>query len=386
MPALDKVFICCSSYANNTFFLHDEEDVKTIESICKHAKKIYIILNSKFLDVTKKNPFRHHLFMSKLQEILIDDGISSSRASILFSRQDPLVICGYDFTYRNVNKHQHRIGFLVNNRQNFFIQAVYNSLLEATSVTESISLITRECEGDYDSTITNLNILLDEDVDLIIDYSLCMDSLMYVGERCLSSQVRLISVDYMVPGAIYFGADNALAGKIAGEKAATYIKNHWEGTLEHVLVLGKYGNEPITKLRIINALEQLELQIQMDKQIIHTVEWGIPDVNPTQSLVQLLKKIPQEENMLIMAFNLQYLMAGYDLILQYRNTSNTIIVGQNHPQQIEELMKSGESPIIGCVHYNPETYGEQIMNLALKMLQNEKVSPRNYTKLKWMAK
>ncbi|MBK5262448.1 MAG: DeoR family transcriptional regulator [Peptostreptococcaceae bacterium] len=386
LPTIDKAFICCSSFANNTFFLHDDEDIMIIDSICSNAKKIYIILDSKFLDVQTKKPFRHRQFISKIQEILIDDGISSSRASVLFSRQDPLVICGYDFTYRNVNKNQYRIGFLINNRRNYFIQAVQNSLLEATSLSHSASLVTRECDGDYNSTINNLNILLEEHVDLIIDYSLCMESLMYVGERCLSSKIRLISVDYMAPGAIYFGADNALAGKIAGDKAAEYIKSHWQGKLQHLLVLGKYGNEPITKLRIFNALEQLGLQVKIDETTIDTIEWGIPDDSPTQRLVRLLKEIPQEENMLIMAFNLQYLLAGYDLILQHRNSKNTIIVGQNYTKQIEELMKIGESPIIGCVHYNPETYGEQIINLALRMLDNEEVNPRNFTQLKWMEK
>jgi len=250
LPTIDKAFICCSSFANNTFFLDNDEDTKTIETVCIHAKKIYIILDSNYLEVSKGEIFRHHQFMSKIQEILIDDGISSSRASVLFSRNDPLVICGYDFTYRNVSKQQYRIGVLISNRRNYFIQAVQNSLLEATSVINSVSLVTRECDGDYNSTINNLNILLEERVDLIIDYSLCMESLMYVGERCLSSKIRLISVDYMAPGAIYFGADNALAGKIAGDRAAEYINAHWQGKLQHLLVLGKYGNEPITKLRL----------------------------------------------------------------------------------------------------------------------------------------
>ena len=363
----------------------EHEYFGTWEAICRRANKVYIILDSKYLDVQGTKIFDHRQFQSKIQEVLIDDGIGSFRSSILFSRQDPLVICGYDFTYRNVSKQQHRIGFLVNKDRNYFVQAVHNSLLEATSISKSISLVIRECDGDYASTVGNLNILLDEKVDLVIDYSLCTESLMYVGERCLSRGVRLISVDYVGPGASYFGADNALAGMIAGERAASYIKEHWRAKLNRLVVLGKYGHEPVTKLRISSALEHIEQQIQVDKHAVHSIEWENPEVHPTQELVRLLKEIPQDESMLIMAFNLRHLLASHALIVQYRNCENTIIVGHNHTKQLEELMKVGQSPIIGCVHYNPESYGEQIIDLAMRMLENVEVSPRNYTKLTWVA-
>ncbi len=386
LAVIDKAFICCSSYAGATFFLDEQEDLPTIEAVCERAKRLYLILDSHLLDVQGKRVFPYKRFLPKIQEVLIDDGIGSFRANVLFSRQDPLIICGPDYTYRNVRKHQHRIGFLVNKDRNYFVQAVHNSLLEATSACNSVSLVIRECDGTYASTIQSLNLLLQEQVDLVIDYSLCMESLMYVGEKCLSLNVRLISVDYMAPGSIYFGADNANAGKIAGEQASLYINEHWDGGVDHLLVLGKFGYEPITKLRISSALEHLQKCISHLPETLHTIEWGHPDEDPTQALVKLLKQIPKTQTMLILAFNLRHLLASYDLILQYRQSGNTIIVGHNYTKQIEELMKIGDSPILGCVHYNPEAYGKTIMDLALRLLEGGTVQARNYTNLTWIAR
>ncbi|MGD8113340.1 MAG: hypothetical protein ACQEWA_00400, partial [Sphaerochaetaceae bacterium] len=109
-------------------------------------------------------------------------------------------------------------------------------------------------------------------------------------------------------------------------------------------------------------------------------------VNPTQQLIHLMKSIPKDDKMLIMAFNLRQLLASYKLILEHRDIKNTIIVGQNYTKQIEELLKQGESPLLGCVHYNPENYGSQILDLALRMLQNIEVDARNYTELTWIDK
>ena len=383
---IDKAFICCSSYAGNTFFLTEDEDASAIEALCEHAEKLYLILDSQFLDIQCKRIFPYKRYLAKIQEVLIDDGIGSFRANVLFSRQDPLIICGPDYTYRNVRKHQHRIGFLVNKDRNYFVQAVHNSLLEATSACKSVSLVIRECDGDYSSAVQSLNLLLQENVDLVIDYSLCMESLMYIGEKCLSRNIRLISVDYMAPGSIYFGADNASAGRIAGEQASLYINKYWSSSVDHLLVLGKYGYEPITKLRISSALEHLQKNVTRLPDTIHTIEWGHPEINPTQELVKLLKQTPKEEPMLILAFNLRHLLASYDLIMQYRGSENTIIVGHNYTKQIEELMKIGNSPILGCVHYNPEAYGQNIMDLALRLLEGGVVQPRNYTNLTWIER
>lgn len=383
---IDKAIIVCSSYHNHVYYLDTHEDSSTIEAVCRRASKIYMILDTKFIGVQGTCIFNHQRFLSKIQGILIDDGINHFRASLTFPKSDPIIICGQDSTYRIVSRQRYRIGFLVNKDRNSFIQAVHNSILEATAACDSISLVVHECEREYSSVVESLNTLIDEKVDLIIDYSLCLESLLYVGERCLSKGIKLISVDYLSPGAIYFGADNAMAGRMAGQQAAEYIQKYWKHPLKHMVILGKYGYEPITRMRISSALEELEASLPMSSVQMHQIEWGHPSIQPIQELVSLLKEVPKNESMLIMAFNLRHLLSSYDFIIQNRTIENTLIIGQNHTKQIEELMKQDDSLILGCVHYNPETYGESIIDIALKMLSKNEVSARNYTKLTWIER
>ena len=383
---IDKAIIVCSSYHNHVYYLNTYEDPSTIEAVCRRASKIYMILDTKFIGVQGTCIFNHQRFLSKIQGILIDDGINHFRASLTFPKSDPIIICGQDSTYRIVSRQRHRIGFLVNKDRNSFIQAVHNSILEATAACDSISLVVHECEREYSSVVESLNTIIEEKVDLIIDYSLCLESLLYVGERCLSKGIKLISVDYLSPGAIYFGADNAMAGQIAGKQAADYIKKYWKEPLSHIVILGKFGYEPITRMRISSALEEMEAILPMETVQMHQIEWGHPDIEPIQELLRLLNEVPQSETMLIMAFNLRHLLSSYDFIIQKRTIENTLIIGQNHTKQIEELMKKDDSLILGCVHYNPETYGESIIDIALKLLSKHDVSARNYTKLTWIER
>jgi hypothetical protein len=49
-------------------------------------------------------------------------------------------------------------------------------------------------------------------------------------------------------------------------------------------------------------------------------------------------------------------------------------------------MKIGNSPIIGCVHYNPQDYGKHIMDLSMRILDGMAVDPLNYTQLSWISR
>lgn len=383
---LDTAFILCNSYHNQVYYLHEQEDLKTIEAICRRAERIYMILDAKYIGIQGICRFDHRPFLPKIHGILVDDSINHFRASITFPKTDPIIICGQDSTYRIVSKQRYRIGFLVNKDRNSFIQAVHNSILEATAACDSISLVIHECEREYASVVESLNKLIDEKVDLIIDYSLCLEALLYVGERCLNKGIKLISVDYLSSGALYFGADNAKAGQMAGQHAVAFINKHWKNRLEHIVVLGKSGYEPITRMRISSALDEMESALPLQSVQMHQIEWGSLSIDPIHELVTLLTSIPQEENMIIMAFNLPPLLASYDYVQQYRDATNTIIIGQNHTKQVEALMKTENSMILGCVHYNPETYGESIIDIALNVLNKNNVSARSYTNLTWIER
>jgi ribose transport system substrate-binding protein len=384
--SIDKAFFSVASYSNHAFFMDRPEDVATASEVSEYVKKIYLVLDSSTID--KRGPYRfpHDGLMEKIQEILVDDGISRAEANLVFAKRDPVVIYGPDFAFRNLRRRKYRIGFIVDGDRNYFIQAVYNSLLESVARYSSVALLIRESEGDYQSTIRNFDLLLRENIDLVIDFSLCMDSMLYVSEKCRIHGVKLIGVDLRLPGSVYFGADNALAGTMAGERAADYITTHWNGQLQRIIVLGRHGMDPITNLRVMSAVDRIRAHVHLGCAEPETIEWGVPGRNPTQDLIDRLRTLPRDDRVLFIAFNLRHMMAAHEIIARHRGAENTIMVGQNYNRQIEELMNDPASPIIGCVHYNPEEYGERIMQLAMRMLGDQTVEALNYTTHTWIPK
>ena len=366
--------------------MESREAVTNAVAISTCAKKLYFILDSITLDKRGEYSFPYHDYRDKVQEILIDDNVSRSTVSYLFPRRNPVVICGFDYTLKIGRRRKYRIGFLVNADRNYFIQAVYNSILESVAIYDNLSLVIRKTEGGFFSTVKNTDILLNDHPDLIINYSLCTESVRYIGEKCRNRGIKLITIDMQDSSSIYFGADNAVAGILAGNHTINFIQKCWHGQLDRIIVLIKHGMDTITNLRVMSVVERIQTEICCSFPDPEIIDWDNPNDKPKEKLLQLLLNTPKTYHLFFIVFNLSHLLAIHDIIVQYRNANNTIIVGQNFNEQIKELMKMPNSPILGCVDYNPEKYGIRIFDIAVRMLNGETVDILNYTTHTWISK
>jgi hypothetical protein len=185
---------------------------------------------------------------------------------------------------------------------------------------------------------------------------------------------------------VYFGADNAVAGILAGNHTIDFIQQYWHGQLDHIAILARHGMDHITNRRVMSMVERIEAEICCSSPDPEIIEWDNPDDKPREKLLRLLMDAPKSNHILFISFSLSFLLDSYDIILQYRDTNNTILVGQNFNDQVQELMKMPDSPILGCVHYNPEKYGSRILNIAARMLNGEAVESVNYITHSWISR
>jgi ribose transport system substrate-binding protein len=56
-----------------------------------------------------------------------------------------------------------------------------------------------------------------------------------------------------------------------------------------------------------------------------------------------------------------------------------VAVGQNADRLGRAALQRSDLPFVGSTSYSPETYGQRVIELALKILQGEPVPPAVYT-------
>jgi DeoR/GlpR family transcriptional regulator of sugar metabolism/ABC-type sugar transport system substrate-binding protein len=382
---IDKAFFMIASYADGTYFMETPEAAANAAAVSGYAKKLYFVLDSLMLDKRGSYPFPYRDYRDKVQEILIDDGVGQPVVSYLFPRRDPVVIYGANYALKIGQRRKYRIGLLIDKR-GYFIQSVYHSVQESAATYDNLSLIIRETGGGFFSTVKNAEILLNDRPDLIINFSLCAESPGYIAEKCRARGVKLITIDLQCPDSVYFGADNTVAGTLAGDHIVSFIQRSWYGRLDRIVILARCGMDHIINQRVMSAVERIRSEIYCSFPDPEIIEWDNPNDKPREKLMRLLLDTPKSSHILFIAFNLSFLMDSYDLILQYRDANNTIIVGQNFNEQVKELMKKPGSLILGCVDYNPKRYGNQVFDIALRMLNGETVERENYTTHSWISK
>ena len=185
---------------------------------------------------------------------------------------------------------------------------------------------------------------------------------------------------------VYFGADNALAGALAANHTIQYIQQHWQGRLDHIVAFARRGIDPITNLRVMSVVERIQEEIFCSSPEPEIIEWDTPNEAPRDALLRFLLSVPKNDKILFITFNLPHILGSYELITQYGKVRDTLIVGQNFNEQVEELMRRPDSPILGCVHYSPENYGARVLDIALRMLNGEQVDAVNYTTHTWISR
>ena len=197
--------------------MESQEAVANAIEASRNAAALYFILESVMLDKRGNFPFPYRDFREKVQEILIDDSVDQSVVNYLFPRRDPVVVQGADFSFKRGRRQKFRIGFLVDRDRGFFIQEVYNSVLDSVAEHDNLSLEIRETERGFYSTVRNIDMLLNQRPDLIINFSLCAESLSYIGDKCKVRGIKLMTIDLQDRASALFRRRQRSGRRLGGE-------------------------------------------------------------------------------------------------------------------------------------------------------------------------
>jgi ribose transport system substrate-binding protein len=63
-----------------------------------------------------------------------------------------------------------------------------------------------------------------------------------------------------------------------------------------------------------------------------------------------------------------------------------VIVGQDCIEEAKAEMRIPNSPLIGSVSHEAQTYGHNLINLGLALLRGQKVAPYNYVSHKLVTR
>jgi len=108
-----------------------------------------------------------------------------------------------------------------------FTGAEIRRSFELASRSLPVDMIYYDNGGDAEKALGNARDAVSSKVDLLIEYNSDAKANAEIGRQLKAAGIPLLAVNYSIPGAPLYTADNIAAGRIAGQALGKFAKENW---------------------------------------------------------------------------------------------------------------------------------------------------------------
>ena len=257
---------------------------------------------------------------------------------------------------------------------------------ELASRTLPVDMIYYDNGGDAEKALANVDDVIERKVDLFIEFFSEADVNAEVGGKLRAAGIPALAVNYPVPGAPLYAADNLAAGRLAGEALGEFAKQNWSDQAVVAAIAGDLGD----------PAPYLADRVQGISEGLHQ-HW--PEISPArldtsgnpvrvEGLLSKFLATQARRKMLVATLDDPTALAAKSAIELAGRMSDCVIVSQGLDRNVhggasekKEIDANNRGSILlGSVAYYLDRYGYEILPLALKMLNGEELPRRTMTK------
>lgn len=282
---------------------------------------------------------------------------------------------GYRSSIQTTRAKRFRLGYASQSNLLPFTAAVTDGLITAASAA-NIELLILSNKFSARTALQNADNFVTENVDLVIDSQININVAAQIAAKFSDARIPFIALDIPHPGAVYFGADNYKAGRMAGRYLARWTMKHWKGNADQVILLGVDAAGPLLNARLTGIVDGIgELLANAAGIPKHHYDTKGGQFEATLDLVRKHLRRRKTERALVGAVNDTTAMAALQAFREVGLEKECAIAGQDGSVLAREEMRRPFSRLVCSVAYFPETYGLRIIQLALDILNRKSVPP-----------
>lgn len=285
----------------------------------------------------------------------------------------------YQAKFRALAGNRIRLGYASMTEASVFSRDVTDGLRRAAA-DSGFELV--ECDNRYNAKIAirNAHRLVREKVALAIEVQIHEDAAPIISSVFAEAKIPLIAVDIPHPGAVFFGGDNYLAGRIGGRALGEWAETHWAGQVDAVVLLTLATAGPVPAARMTGvAVGIREVLADIDPSCIARLDGKGGYVESMQAVTKFLRHFTGRR-ILLGAMNDASALGGLRAMEESGRNIEFVAVGQNATAAGRAELRRPGTRLIGSVAFFPERYGEHLLRIAQDILQGRPVPPAIFVK------
>jgi ribose transport system substrate-binding protein len=320
-----------------------------------------------------------------LREIAARSGLPKSMA---FRLLYTLERCGmiekvsenlYRSSLRPFKQKLYRIGYAAQGTDYQFSREVSDGLQRAAAA-EAVELIAVDNRYSPKIAQRNADVLVRERVDLVIEFQTDEQIAPIVAAKYREANIPMIAIEIPHPGATYFGANNYEAGLIAGRYLGRWTRQRWNGEIDEIVLVTLKRAGSLPQMRLTGVLVGMKEVCPHLEHSRATYVDGDGVLGDSFEAMRKHLRAGRSRHIAVGAINDPSALGALRAFQEAGRTESCAIVSHNaSPEGRAELRQPG-TRLIGSVAYFPETYGEQILKLALDILHHRPVPPAVFVK------
>jgi len=257
---------------------------------------------------------------------------------------------------------------------------------ELAARTLPIEMIYYDNAGDGEKALANADDAIARKVDLFIEYSADREANVEIGRKLRAAAIPTIAVNYPVPGAALYTADNLAAGTIAGKALGEFARQNWPDQNVVAVIVGDHGDVRSTMVDRVQGIVDGLQQALPDVSAVRLDTSGNP-VRVEGLLAKFVRANPGRK-VLIAALDDSSAVAAKTAVELVARLSDCIIVGHGVDRSVhggasekKELDPNNRGSILmGSVAFFLDRYGYEVLPLAMRMLRGEQIPLRTATR------
>src|SRR2546426_2745964 len=272
-----------------------------------------------------------------------------------------------------------KLGFAAQTTDSEFSRDVSQSI-HRVAAREHIQLIAVDNRYSPKTALRNADLLIKEGVNLVLEFQTYEHVAPIISSKFIEANIPVVAIEIPHPGAIFFGADNYRAGMIGGRALGRWAKENWNGNVEALLLLELPIAGPLPQLRItgtVAGLTQVLPGIETHS-MIHLDGKGEFE-HSLDAVRKYLRRTPPRST-LVAAVNDPMALGALRAFEEAGRSHLCAVMSQNAIRAAREELRRPGTRLIGSVAYFPERYGEELMPLALAILQKKPVPSSVFVK------
>jgi ribose transport system substrate-binding protein len=294
-----------------------------------------------------------------------------------------VIVCGDQTTRTYVPKDVHRptyrIGFANLSENTPFSRDVRRSLEKAAEESQQVEFIVADNQLDPTIALQVADELVAQDIDLAIEYQIDEQTGNLIAHKFQQANIPIIAVDIPMVGAVYFGVNNYIAGKLAGVELGKSIQDKWRGSFDTLIVVEQQRAGSLPAMRIQGQLDGVfEMIGPIAPEKIRRVDSDNTIEGSYAIMREVFRELPASARIAVICFNDDAAVGTLHAAQDCECAHNLLLVGQGADRRLRAEMRTNESVVVGATAFRPEDYGRYVIRLALDILAGKQVPPAVY--------